>query len=56
MAVFLLGFQLAGVGWLLGGVLAALLSVQAAVLLAGIAFTTLSTLIFVVCRELRQID
>ena len=56
VAVFTMGFQLASAGWLLGGVLATLLSVQAAVVLAGLAFAILSTLIFAVCREVREID
>lgn len=56
VAVFTMGFQLASAGWLLGGVLATLLSVQAAVVLAGVAFGVLSLLIFTLCRELREID
>lgn len=56
IAVFTMGFQLASAGWLLGGVLATLLTVQAAVLLAGVAFGVLSLLIFAVCREAREID
>jgi MFS family permease len=56
VAVFTMAFQMASAGWLLGGVLATLLSAQAAVVLAGIAFVVLSTAIFVACRELREID
>jgi MFS family permease len=56
VAVFTMAFQLASAGGLIGGVVATLLSVQAAVALAGLAFAGLSLLIFASCRELRQID
>jgi MFS family permease len=56
VAVFTMAFQLTGAGWLLGGVAATLLSVQAAVLLAGLAFAGLSTLIFALNPEVRRID
>jgi MFS family permease len=56
VAIFTMGYQLANVGWLVGGVLATLLSVQAAVLMAAVAFGGIATLIFAVCREAREID
>jgi predicted MFS family arabinose efflux permease len=56
LAVFLMGFQLASFGWLLGGVVATLLSPQAAVSIAGVAFGVLSLLIYAACREAREID
>jgi hypothetical protein len=56
VAVFTMGYQLANLGWLVGGVLATLLSVQAAVILASLAFGGFSAWVLVGHREALEVD
>jgi hypothetical protein len=55
-SVFTMGFQLVGLGWLAGGSLAAVLGVEAAVVLGGIVFSGLSLAIFLVSPDVRHMD
>ncbi|HEU0073352.1 MAG TPA: MFS transporter [Dehalococcoidia bacterium] len=56
LSVFTMGFQLASLGWLIGGVTASLAGPEAAVAIAGICFAGFSTLIFTVSKEAREVD
>lgn len=56
LSVFTMGFQLASLGWLIGGVTASLVGPEVAVVIAGICFAGFSTLIFTVSKEAREVD
>jgi predicted MFS family arabinose efflux permease len=55
-SVYTMGFQLVGLGWLVGGSVAAVASVQVAVLLGGAVFTGMSLAIYALSPEVRQLD
>jgi MFS family permease len=55
-SVFTMGFQLVGLGWLVGGFLAAALSVEFAVIAGGVVFSGLSLGIFALSTDLRRLD
>jgi MFS family permease len=55
-SVSTMGYQLMGVGWLLGGSSAALVGVQATVFGAGVFFTAMSLVVFALNKEARWID
>jgi MFS family permease len=56
LSVFTMGFQLASLGWLIGGATASFIGPQAAVIAAGAIFAGLSTLIMATRPEVCQID
>jgi MFS family permease len=56
LSIFTMGFQLASLGWLIGGVSASVFGPQVAVVIAGIAFAGIGGLIFATHREVCMID
>lgn len=56
LSVFTMGFQLASLGWLIGGASASLIGAELTVLAAGIGFAGISTLIFSLSEEAREAD
>jgi MFS family permease len=56
LSIFTMGFQLASLGWLIGGFTSSAIGPQAAVVIAGGCFAGFSTLIFLFNREIRAID
>jgi len=56
VGVFTMGFQLIGLGWLIGGTLATAIGVEATVLAAGFAFAGLSVAVYACSPETRAID
>ena len=56
LSIFTMGFQLASLGWLIGGVTASVIGPQAAMIIAGVCFAGLSTLVFVAQRPVLEID
>jgi MFS family permease len=54
--VFTMGFQLIGIGWLVGGLLAAAFGVEATVLGGGVVFSGLSLAVFVFSKETRALE
>lgn len=53
---FTIGFQLASLGWLIGGASASLIGAELTVLAAGVGFAGISTLIFSLSKEAREAD
>ena len=56
ISIFTMGFQLASLGWLIGGVGSSLIGVHLTVVIAGVAFAALSSLIFACSKQAREID
>lgn len=56
LSIFTMGFQLASLGWMIGGFTASAFGPQVAVVMAGGCFAGLSTLIFLLNREVCRID
>jgi predicted MFS family arabinose efflux permease len=56
LSIFTMGFQLASLGWLLGGVGSSLIGAEPTVAIAGVVFAGLSSLVFAVRKEAREID
>ncbi len=56
LSVFMMGFQLASLGWLIGGATASAIGPEAAVVIAGVCFAGFSTLVFARSKEAREVD
>jgi MFS family permease len=56
LSLFTMGFQLASLGWLIGGVTASLVGPEAALIVSGGCFAGLSSLVLACNREARLID
>ncbi len=56
VGVFGMGFQMVGLGWLIGGVLGTLVGVETALVLSGIVFSTVSIGAIGMSTDVRQID
>jgi MFS family permease len=56
LSVFTMGFQLASLGWLIGGLTASAIGPEAAVVIAGAGFAGFSTLVFALSKAARAVD
>lgn len=56
LSIFTMGFQMASLGWLIGGAGASVIGSQVTVALAGLAFAGISTLVFLLRREVWAIE
>jgi MFS family permease len=56
LSVFMMGFQLASLGWLIGGATASAIGPEAVVVIAGVCFAGFSTAVFARSKEAREVD